>query len=135
MIMPIEIDDVTMAFPANALEFMPAMEEIPEEFKDDRNEWCHFVNIWFVAGLSKKFSFQPAEGVDAGMAFRQLTAIMHSYAPKHEHKEAAVAYLSSLWMESMIYSSQTEPETLIVLGEASLEEWQTYFDSTDGSYR
>jgi hypothetical protein len=43
------------------------------------------------------------EGVDGNLAFRHLSAIQRSFTPKHEHKEAAVAYLASLWFEDVDY--------------------------------
>ena len=127
-ILPTPITDATYAFPANAPEFMPAWEDIPQEFKDRRTEWNELVNTWFHRGLSEHFSFQPAtvdgELVDALMAYRQISAILRSFAPKHEHKMAAAAYLCSLWMESAIYAIADTPlEKHTVVGDATLDEW------------
>lgn len=132
---PVEIDDVTLAFPANALEFMPAWEDIPDDFKQG-NDWTRFANTWFNAGLSQRFSFQSVaiddKRIDASKVYRQLRAIMGSYAPKHEHKIASVGYLASLWMESMIYGRPDTPDDqLTALGEAKLEEWLEYFAEAD----
>lgn len=133
--MPVDISDVTLAFPANALELMPAMEDIPEDFRSETTTsapWYRFQSVWFSLGMHEKFSFQPAEideqKVDARMAYRHLAAIQGSYAPKHEHKMAAVAWLASLWMESVIYGPpDAELEELSVIGEATLDEWLDYF--------
>jgi len=38
-------------------------------------------------------------GIDRKAAIRHIKAIMASYAPKHEHKEAGCAYLFALWFE------------------------------------
>jgi hypothetical protein len=129
--MPVEIDDVTLAFPANALEFMPKWEDIPEEFQLGRSPWCDLQRTWFALGLTEHFSFQPAEidgtRLDGNTIFRQLRAIQGTFACKHEHKIAAVGYLASLWMEAVIYGPpDTKPEDLSVLGTASLEEWLEY---------
>jgi hypothetical protein len=41
--------------------------------------------------------FYPREGVDPEKAFRAIKATLGSFAPKHQHKEAAVAYMLSCW--------------------------------------
>jgi len=38
---------------------------------------------------------EPKEGIDPYKSGRHIMAIMRSYAPKHEHKIAACAYLMS----------------------------------------
>jgi len=42
----------------------------------------------------------PKEGVDKDKAMRHIKAIMASWRPKHEDKEAACAFLFSEWFES-----------------------------------
>ena len=126
--LPIEIDDVSLAFPADALDYMPAWEDIPEDFRNGHTPWNEFQRTWFFEGLSKRFSFVPAtvdgETLNARNIYRQLVAIQSSYAPKHEHKEAAVAYLASIWMESMVYGRpKDEDSELIALGEGTLDDW------------
>jgi anti-sigma factor ChrR (cupin superfamily) len=98
-----ESDNVPWRFPANALDFMPKMDEIPEEFNDPRNKWVKFQMDWFYRGL-KDLKIVPKEGVDTVKAMRHLSAIQGSFAPKHEHKEAAVAYLASQWFEDVSYT-------------------------------
>lgn len=94
-----EISLVEAAFPANALDWMPSMEDIPDEFKDMNGgtEWNRIVRSWFFNGLPADVEFYPAEGVDPEKAFRALEATLGSFAPKHEHKEAATAYMLSCW--------------------------------------
>jgi hypothetical protein len=41
--------------------------------------------------------------VDGELAIRHLQVIQASFEPKHEHKEAAVAYLASLWFTDFDY--------------------------------
>jgi len=83
---------------------MPAMSDIPEEFKSGRdNKWREFQSDWFFYGLVK-LSVTAKPGIDKGMAMRHLTAIQSSFAPKHEHKTAAVAYLASLWFTDVKYT-------------------------------
>lgn len=95
-----EIDVATAAFPANVSHLMPAWKDIPANFRSGNQltEWNKIVRAWFFFGLAK-LEVKPREGVDRHMAMRHLAAIMRSFEPKHEHKEAAVAYLMSLWFE------------------------------------
>lgn len=95
-----DVDDVTLAFPADVSHLMPKWQDIPEDFRtpNSRTEWNRLVNAWFFRGL-KSITVKPRPAVDVNKAMRHLMAIMHSFEPKHEHKEAAVAYLMSLWFE------------------------------------
>lgn len=105
-IMPIPVTDVDIAFPANALELMPSMAEIPEEFHRGSTVWNRLASDWFYTGLVEP-SFHMAPGVDGNEAHRQLSVIMRSHASKHEHKEATVAYLSSLWFIKVVTAMKT----------------------------
>lgn len=132
--MPVEISDVERVFPAGALDYMPAWDDIPEEFRNGSSEWCHLVTTWLHRGLSKRFGYQVTEGLglDGNMVWRQLTAIAGSYAPKHEHKIAAMAYLCSVWMEGVIYGPQgAELKDMKVLGIFSMDEWLEYLSKHD----
>lgn len=93
---PTPVTDVEVTFPANALDLMPAMDEIPEEFTRQRNTWVKFQMDWFFDGIAD-MKATPRDGIDKPAALRHLNVIQRSYAPKHQHKEAAVAYLASLW--------------------------------------
>lgn len=134
--MPVEISDATLAFPASALEFMPEWEEIPKEFQTGDSPWCDLQHVWFYDGMSQRFSFIPKEidGVklDPVKVYRQLQAIQGTFACKHQHKRAAVSYLASLWMDSVIYGPPDTPDDqLRVLGETPLEEWLEHFAEAD----
>lgn len=94
---PQEIPDALVAFPADVMELMPAMDDIPFEFKRYSNPWCKWQSEWFFSGLE---SFPKAKaGINQNTALRHLSAIQGSFQPQHEHKSAAVAYLASLWLE------------------------------------
>lgn len=103
---PIKVSDVELAFPAHAeRELMPPHEEcvtgldaLPES---ERKKWRDFQNTWFMRGLPATVTFDLKDGIDGETAFRHLQAIQGSYAPKHQHKQAAVAYLSSLWFHDV----------------------------------
>lgn len=94
-----EIDDVEAAFPATVLDWMPAREEIPDEFRfmRGRSKWCKVVHGWFFNGLPADVKFYPRDGVDADKAFRAVGCVLASFAPKHEHKEEAAAFLLDQW--------------------------------------
>lgn len=80
---------------------MPAMADIPAEFKDrnDRHPCVKIQREWFFNGL-KKWTLTPKPGIDHKKALAHLAAIQASWDCQHEHKEAAVAYLMSLWYET-----------------------------------
>lgn len=101
---PVEIDDAMVVFPAGVGKLMPKMSEIPERFhifgpkKTPEND---FVGRWFFGhrGGASKSEWKAKPGIDERAAWRHLAAIVGSFEPKHEHKEAAVAYLLSEWFE------------------------------------
>lgn len=100
---PAEIDDATVAFPAMVGDLMPSQEDIPEEFKQFLGtKWNQVFSDWFYFGL-KGAKWQSKEGINQDKALRHIGAVMGSYEPKHEYKEAAAAYLMSLWFEDVKY--------------------------------
>ena len=98
---PHDLDELERVFGANALDFMPTREEIPEDFWRRRTEWNRIQSAWFFNGLPDTVEFVPKSGVDTKTALRHLGAVQGSWAPKHEHKEAAVAWLMSLWFKKV----------------------------------
>jgi hypothetical protein len=110
---PKEVTHLNQAFPGRIIGvLLPEKEEIPEEFKNSFSadspsvssspptprEWCSFVGHWFFHGI-RGFTIQPKKGIALPQALKHLTACMTSFEPKHEHKEAGVAYLCSLWLD------------------------------------
>lgn len=97
---PQPVTDVTLAFPASVTVLMVKYEDIPEEFRDrnSNNKWIQFQKDWFYKGI-KASGIKAKKDIDLDMALRQLQAIQSSFEPKHEHKEACVAYFASLWFE------------------------------------
>jgi hypothetical protein len=87
--------EITNVFDVKRL--MPEYKDIPREFKDIQNPHVKFQSKWFFEGLDKL----PAakEGIDQVKAMCHLAAIQSSFEPSHEHKQAAVAYLASLWLQ------------------------------------
>lgn len=99
---PIEVNGIDAAFGGNMKKLLPAWNEIPEEFKHRRNKWVDVVGDWFFCGL-KNCRWTPKEGIDTGRALAHIKAIMASWEPKHEHKEAGCAYLLSEFFEDVKY--------------------------------
>jgi hypothetical protein len=99
---PRPVDDVTLAFPASVMSaLMPPYDVCVAglaELPDGGEQWRQFQRDWFYNGLPDTTQFWAVEGVDAEMAFRHLSAVQRSFEPKHQHKEAAVAYLASRWL-------------------------------------
>jgi len=97
---PVPIDDVTLAFPASVKHLMPTPSDIPEDYPG-KNYWTWWQREWFYRGLNTEGSQAKMpiakESIDRQLALRHLATIQRSYEPKHEHKEAAVAWLASLW--------------------------------------
>lgn len=103
---PTEVSQVDMAFGAagNLSKYLPDMKEIPENI--DR-KWMKLTSKWFFRGLNG--DFVPKDGIDKNVALRHLKTILGSFEPKHQHKEAGVAYLMSLWFSDFI--EETSPKS------------------------
>jgi hypothetical protein len=91
-----EVTDADCAFPT--ARNIPPKEEIPREFWNGHTIWNECFNDWFYSGIRAE-QLIPKEGVDKNKAIRAIKSIIGSWEPKHEHKEAAVAYLLSEWFE------------------------------------
>jgi hypothetical protein len=100
---PMVVDDILYAFPGHLDRLLPSWESIPEEFRDmnGRTEWNRFVRDWFFHGWPEDRRLYERPDVDAEAAFRHLHTIMRSFEPKHEHKEAGVAWLMSRWFAAI----------------------------------
>jgi hypothetical protein len=98
-----ELSQAAEVFPADALKWMPSMDEIPDEFKRDYrgNGWRAVTERWFFDGIAAEVEFYPRDGVDPEKAYRALSATLRSYAPSHQHKEAAVAFMMACWFKKV----------------------------------
>lgn len=92
-----EVTGLDIAFGGGDMsKLMPAYKDIPDEFKRASNKWNQLFNDMFFSGISE-LTLKPKDGIDAKKAWRHLRAFAGSFEPKHEHKEAAFAYLCSQW--------------------------------------
>lgn len=96
---PQKVTDLDIAFPADVMHLMPPYMDIPAKFRHGRTEWNQFMSDWFYHGITSISKLEPKEGIDKKEAFRHIKCIMGSFQPKHEHKEASVAYLLDSWFE------------------------------------
>lgn len=97
-----EVTGLDLVFGGDMKKLLPPMSEIPEEFKKGHSKWNKVVSDWFFYGL-KNADWKPKEGIDATKAIRHVSAIMRSFEPQHEHKEAGCAYLLSEFFEDVKY--------------------------------
>ena len=103
MIKPAEIDDAQLAFPANVDELMVKYEDIPQEYKNGNTDGNKFFSDMFYCGV-KDVELIPKEGIDPDKAWKHIRCITRSFSPKHEHKEACVAYLLEQWYSKLSWT-------------------------------
>lgn len=98
-IMPPTLTKLDLAF--GNVDHLPPWEKIPVEFRRLHGPWCQQVARWFFMGADKEWvdRITPKPGVDKTAALLAVQAILRSFEPKHEHKEAGAAYLLSLWFD------------------------------------
>lgn len=106
---PIEIDDVLYAFPADVEFLMPAWEDIPDEYKNERHRLHGIVsNFIFTGQTSPTLRFSPRTDIDYQVSARHLSAVARSFQPKHQHKEAALTLLFDLWFPELGEPGESE---------------------------
>ena len=102
---PQVVDALTVAFGGDMKNLLPPMKDIPEDFQRETKtsqKWYKFQSDWFFCGI-KNIKIDTHEGIDPKTARNHLTAINGSFSPSHEHKQAAVAWLASLWFKDVQY--------------------------------
>lgn len=98
---PQEISAALRAFPASVRDLMPAYDAIPEEFKGGGTDWNKFISSWFFTGWPQDRQLIMRDDVNGELAYLHISTILRSFEPKHEHKEAACAWLLSRWFEAI----------------------------------
>lgn len=99
---PRKVDGPAKAFGGDMAALLPPYPAVPDEFKRSHgNQWTALVSTWFCSGLPAGTKFNPKPGIDPKEAVSHVRAILTSWEPKHEHKEAGAAYLMSKWFESV----------------------------------
>jgi uncharacterized protein YutD len=100
-----EVTDSDLMFGGNINKLMPKYGDIPDEFKSYYNKWSIIVGDWFFKGLNN-VKFIPKDGVDTNRALNHINAILRSFEPAHEYKQAGCAYLLSEWFEDITYDNK-----------------------------
>lgn len=86
-------DGATAAFGARLQDY-PPMSAVPEVRKEFRNA---FSTLFFKGGKLADFGLSIKPGLDRDQVMTALRSLMSSFDPKHEHKEAVVAWCLSEW--------------------------------------
>lgn len=101
-----ELTAADVAF--GGIKHMPKYETLPADFKrHNGNDYVKAVSHWFFSGAKGApngltigdMTFTAKHGVDANKALRAIKAVLGSFEPKHEHKEAACAFMLSEWFD------------------------------------
>lgn len=100
-----------LVFPTHVVaDYMIPLNDIPKDYPH-KKFYTDLQSRWFFAGLSLDDIPDAKEGIDETMALRHLQAIQRSFEPKHEHKQACVAYLMSLWFSEPGVKSARAPRS------------------------
>lgn len=93
-------DGVDCAFGARLKDY-PPYESIPEEFRRGHSPANKVVStLFFKGGKLDDFGLRLKAGVDRAAFYGALKALLSSFDPKHEHKEATCAWLVSEFTEA-----------------------------------
>ena len=99
---PIIVDQVNYAFPAHVIGILiPEWQDLPEQFRDGNSGFEELASHACFNCVELKPEVVRVD-VDLSAANRQLSAVSRSFEPAHQHKEAALAYLLSLWLREDI---------------------------------
>lgn len=92
------ITAIDLAFPARGADpdFLPPMSMIPDRY-DGKDDWEAFHRTWFYTRLPDTAQLDVRAGIDPGQAWNHLRVVQGCFGSKHEHKMAALAWLSSRW--------------------------------------
>lgn len=92
-------DGVAAAFGAQGLDY-PSRENIPAQFYNGNTPYNRaFSTLFFQGGSLDQFGLSFKAGIDHTQAMTAIRALMCSWAPKHEIKEATVAWALSEWCD------------------------------------
>jgi hypothetical protein len=95
---PIEQTDVEKAFPAHALDIMPAPKFVEQQMRDPKyRDWLTMARDMVLFGIEGDAQMLPRTGVHAPTAWGHIVSIVGSYAPQVEHKVNSLAFLLERW--------------------------------------
>lgn len=105
-IRPLEVPEETREFPYEINNLLPPPDYIPSKESIEAKWFKLFADLFFNGTLTVT-KMIPKSGVQAGRAWTHLTTIAKSQQPNYEYKEAAFAYLASVWFEEIGYVEAT----------------------------
>jgi hypothetical protein len=85
--------------------FLPAWNEIPSEFRQERGEACQWVDAithFFFCG-ARNIKMTCCDGITQTDIMPHLKLNLRSFDSSHERKTAGCAWLLSLWVTSLSY--------------------------------
>lgn len=102
---PNNISGADLAF--GNIDHMPKYADVPDQFKTRYNPYVDAVSSWFFKGAEAvpggikigDATFVPKSGIELAQALGAIKSVLASWAPKHEHKTAACAYMLSEWFD------------------------------------
>jgi hypothetical protein len=101
-----QVDRLDVTF--GNIKHMPRYDTLPADFKrHDGNAYVKAASTWFFSGAKGSpngitigdVTFKAKPGVEAVKALAAIKAILGSFEPKHEHKEAGCAFLLAEWFD------------------------------------
>lgn len=97
---PADVTGIDMAFGGDMKKLLPAYQDVSKEYGYNSGKWsCRLVCDWFFSGLKSTEGLVPREGINKTKALAHIKSILASFEPKHEHKQAACAYLLDKWFD------------------------------------
>lgn len=99
-----------MAFPTSVEGFLPPFKDIPDEFKHGHTPQNGLFAKIFYSGASLAF-LKSKPGIDRQSAINHISYVSRSFEPKHEHKEAGVAWLIAEWFEPFTVEEMEAAQT------------------------
>lgn len=88
------------AFGADLRDY-PPYDSIPQEFRYGHTKFNDAVGtLFFEGGKLDDFGLKIKDGVDRVQFYATLKSLLHSFAPPHQHKEAACAWMLSEYTEA-----------------------------------
>jgi len=92
---------ISAAFGADLADY-PKYEDIPEQFRRGNTPFNKAVSgLFFKGGRLEDYGLRLKAGTDRGAFFLALRALIGSFAPKHELKDATCAWLLSEYAEQV----------------------------------
>ena len=106
-----KLSEVDVAFPAN-IEWIPPLSDIPAKYHRPQNTKAgrFFLSLFFRGIALDRLGMLPREGVVAEAAWRALVVCLTTFGIKHEHKEAAFAFLIDQWFRDIRWTEKDGTE-------------------------